>query len=51
MRRGGRTIHYIDSPVVCDGTFFMLDGAFSYQGGTTNEVLERFTLRGGPRCP
>jgi hypothetical protein len=51
VRRRGRTIHYIDSPVVCDGTFFMLDGAFSYQGGTTNEVLERFTLRGGPRCP
>ena len=51
VRRRGRTIHYIDSPVVCDGTFFMLDGAFSYQGGTTNDVLERFTLRGGPRCP
>jgi hypothetical protein len=51
VRRRGRTIHYIDSPVVCSGTFFMLDGAFSYQGGTTNEVLESFTLHGGPRCP
>jgi len=51
VRHRGRTIHYIDSPVVCDGTFFMLDGAFSYQDGTTNDVLERFTLNGGPRCP
>ena len=37
VRRRGRTIHYIDSPVVCDGTFFLLDGAFSYQGGITND--------------
>lgn len=50
-RRRGRTIHYIDSPVLCDGTFFLLDGQFSYQGGVTNTVLERFTLDGGPRCP
>jgi hypothetical protein len=51
VRRRGRTIHYIDSPVLCDGTFFMLDGQFTYQGNTKVDVLERFTLRGGPRCP
>ena len=51
VRRRGRTIHYIDSPVLCDGTFFLLDGAFSYQGGVTHTVFERFTLDGGPRCP
>jgi hypothetical protein len=51
VRRRGRTIHYIDSPVLCDGTFFLLDGEFSYQGGVKNTVLERFTLDGGPRCP
>ena len=33
VRRRGRTIHYIDSPVLCDGTFFLLDGEFTYQGG------------------
>jgi hypothetical protein len=51
VRRRGRTIHFIDSPVLCDGTFFMLDGQFTYQGNTKVDVLERFTLRGGPRCP
>ncbi len=51
VRRRGRTIHYIDSPVLCNGTFFMLDGRFTYQGNTQVDVLERFTLRGGPRCP
>jgi hypothetical protein len=51
VRRKGRTIHYIDAPVLCTGTYFLLDGAFSYQGGVTNSVLERFTLNGGPRCP
>ena len=47
VRRRGRTIHYIDSPVLCDGTFFLLDGQFSYQGGMKNTVLERFTLTAG----
>ena len=51
LRRKRRTIHYIDAPVLCTGTYFLLDGAFSYQGGVTNSVLERFTLNGGPRCP
>jgi hypothetical protein len=37
--------------VLCDGTFFLLDGEFAYQGGLKNTVLERFTLDGGPRCP
>jgi hypothetical protein len=51
VRRRGRRINYIDSPVLCNGTFFLLDGAFSYRGGVTNQVLEEFTLSGGPRCP
>ena len=51
VRRGRRTIHYIQSPVLCSGTFFILDGSFSYLNGITNTVYERFTLRGGPRCP
>jgi hypothetical protein len=51
VRRKHRTIHYIDSPVLCDGTYFLLDGAFTYANGQRNDVLERFTLDGGPRCP
>jgi hypothetical protein len=51
VRRRGRTIHYIEGPVVCNGTYFLLDGSFSYDGGITNQVFETFTLRGGPRCP
>jgi hypothetical protein len=51
VRRHGRRIHYIDSPVQCDGTYFLLDGELGYQGGVTHQVFERFTLRGGPRCP
>jgi len=51
VRRRGRTIHYIEGPIICNGTFFLLDGSFSYEGGLTNTVYERFTLRGGPRCP
>jgi hypothetical protein len=51
VRRRGRRIHYIDSPVLCDGTYFLLDGQFTYQQTTKVDVLERFTLRGGPRCP
>jgi len=50
-RRRGRRINYIDGPVLCDGTFFLLDGQFGYQGGVTHTVFERFTLDGGPRCP
>jgi hypothetical protein len=51
VRRGHRRISYIDAPVLCDGTYFLLDGAFTYRGGVVNPVLERFTLDGGPRCP
>jgi len=51
VRRGRRKINYIDSPVLCNGTFFLLDGAFTYRGGVVNPVLEKFTLNGGPRCP
>jgi hypothetical protein len=51
VRRRGRRIHYIEAPILCEGTFFLLDGAFSYEGGITHTVYERFTLRGGPRCP
>jgi hypothetical protein len=49
IRRGKRS--YIDSPVLCNGTYFLLDGTFTYRGGITNTVLEKFTLTGGPRCP
>jgi hypothetical protein len=51
VKRRGRTIHYIDAPVLCSGTYFLLDGAFSYAGGVTNTVYEKFALSGGPRCP
>jgi hypothetical protein len=51
VRRKGRKIHYIEGPIVCNGTFLLLDGAFSYEGGLTNTVYERFTIKGGPRCP
>jgi hypothetical protein len=51
VKRHGRTIHYIDAPVLCSGTYFLLDGAFGYAGGITNTVYEKFTLSGGPRCP
>jgi hypothetical protein len=51
VRRSGRRIHYIEGPILCNGTFFLLDGAFTYEGGVTHTVYERFTLRGGPRCP
>ena len=51
VKRGKRRISYIDSPVLCDGTYFLLDGSFTYRGGVTNTVLEKFTLNGGPRCP
>jgi hypothetical protein len=50
VRRKGRKIHYIEGPVLCNGTFFLLDGAISYEGGITNTVYEQFTLAGGPRC-
>jgi hypothetical protein len=51
VRRKGRKVHYIEGPVVCDGTYLLLDGVFSYEGGTTHTVYERFTIKGGPRCP
>jgi hypothetical protein len=51
VRRRGRRIHYIEGPVVCNGTFLLLDGSFSYEGGITNTVYEQFTVSGGPRCP
>jgi hypothetical protein len=51
VRRRGRRLHYIEGPVVCNGTFLFLDGSFSYEGGITNTVYEQFTVSGGPRCP
>jgi hypothetical protein len=51
VRRRHRRIHYIDAPVLCNGTYFLLDGQFGYAGGVTDDVLERFSLTGGPRCP
>ena len=50
VRRRGRRIHYIEGPILCNGTYFLLDGTFTYEGGLTNTVYERFTLNGGPRC-
>jgi hypothetical protein len=50
VKRKGRLIHYIEGPILCDGTYFLLDGTFTYEGGITNTVYERFTLDGGPRC-
>jgi hypothetical protein len=51
VKRGKRRINYVDSPVLCNGTYFLLDGSFTYIGGVTNPVYEKFTLNGGPRCP
>jgi hypothetical protein len=51
VRRKGRKVHYIEGPILCSGTYFLLDGAFTYEGGVTHTVYERFTLTGGPRCP
>jgi hypothetical protein len=50
VKRKGRLIHYIEGPILCTGTYFLLDGAFTYEGGITYTVYERFTLNGGPRC-
>jgi hypothetical protein len=51
VKRKGRKIHYIEGPIVCDGTYLLLDGVFSYEGGISHTVYERFTIKGGPRCP
>lgn len=51
VKRRGRRIHYIEGPVLCTGTFFLLDGSFAYEGGIIHTVYEKFTLSGGPRCP
>lgn len=51
IRRKGRRIHYIEGPIVCNGTYLLLDGVFSYEGGITHTVYEQFTIKGGPRCP
>jgi hypothetical protein len=51
VKRSGRTRHFIEGPVLCNGTFFLLDGVFTYEGGITDTVYERFMLTGGPSCP
>jgi hypothetical protein len=51
IRRKGRRVHYIEGPIVCDGTYLLLDGVFSYEDGTNHTVYEKFTIKGGPRCP
>jgi hypothetical protein len=51
VKRRGRTIHYIEGPMLCNGTYFLMDGLLGYEGGFSHTVYERFTLRGGPRCP
>jgi len=51
VKRKGHKIHYIEGPIVCDGTYVLLDGVFSYEGGINHTVYEKFTIKGGPRCP
>jgi hypothetical protein len=51
VKRKGRKIHYIEGPIVCDGTYLLLDGTFAYEDGTNHTVYEKFTIKGGPRCP
>ena len=51
VRRRGRTIHYIDSPVLCDGTFFMLDGQFTYQGATKSTCSSASRCAAAPAAP
>ncbi|MEX0992961.1 MAG: hypothetical protein WDZ37_03100 [Solirubrobacterales bacterium] len=51
-RRRGRTRHYIEAPLLCTGTFFMLDGAqFTYEGGRTVDARETFTIGRTIPCP
>ncbi len=51
LKKKRKKIGYITAPLICSGTFFLLDGTFSYENGITNTVYEEFTLKGGPRCP
>jgi hypothetical protein len=51
VKRGGRKRYFIEGPVFCNGTYFLLEGSFGFADGTQSTVYERFTLRGGPRCP
>jgi hypothetical protein len=51
VTRNGRKRYFIEGPVFCNGTFFLLEGSFGFADGTESTVYERFTLRGGPRCP
>ena len=51
VRRRGRTIHYIDSPVLCNGTFFLLDGAVHLPGRHQGRRARALHAHGGPRCP
>jgi hypothetical protein len=37
--------------MLCNGTFFLMDGLLGYENGFSHTVYERFTLKGGPRCP
>jgi hypothetical protein len=51
VKRRGRKVHYIEGPVLCNGTFFLMDGMLGYETGFSHTVYERFTLNGGPSCP
>jgi hypothetical protein len=51
VRRGGRRIHLLEAPAMCDGTGFLVGGGQAgYEGGVTHDVLERLIFRGGRRC-
>jgi hypothetical protein len=50
-KRGGRARHLIEAPRLCTGTFFMLNGAVTYEGGLRNTLLERFTIGKSTSCP
>ena len=51
IKRKGRKIHYIEGPIVCDGTYLLLDGRFSYEGGITNTVLREIHDQGRAALP
>jgi hypothetical protein len=51
VKRKRRKLHYIEGPIVCNGTYLLLDGTFDYEDGTKHTVYEKFTIEGGPRCP
>jgi hypothetical protein len=50
-KRGHRKVHYIEGPLLCNNTYFLMDGLLGYENGFSHTVYEKFTLKGGPHCP